>query len=251
MKGATPPGTAREDDAADWIRAMFGRVVAKYDLLNHFLSFGVDCLWRRRTVRRLREVLSRQDVRVMDLCCGTGDLLKKVQSESRAPVIGCDFCHPMLVAAQKKIAGCSPRPLLFEADALRLPLKDSSLDILTVAFGFRNLTDYRAGLVEMLRVLRPSGTAAILEFSRPPNAVLAMLYNFYSSTVIPFIGGLVSGSREAYSYLPDSVRKFPDPVELALEMQRAGFRQVVFERMTCGIVTLHVGRRPEAPASAS
>ena len=153
--------------------------------------------------------------------------------------------RPMLVAARRKGAAG-----LFEADALRLPLRDASLDLVTVAFGFRNLANYRVGLAEMRRVLRPAGMAAILEFSEPPNAGFAALYHFYSRRILPLIGGALSGSREAYTYLPESVRKFPSAEELAKEMRRAGFREVRYERFSGGIVALHLGvtppRRPPA-----
>jgi demethylmenaquinone methyltransferase/2-methoxy-6-polyprenyl-1,4-benzoquinol methylase len=148
----------------------------------------------------------------------------------------------MLVAARGKGAAG-----LFEADALRLPLRDASLDLVTVAFGFRNLANYRAGLAEMRRVLRPAGMAAILEFSEPPNPVFAALYHFYSRRILPLIGGALSGSRDAYTYLPESVRKFPPPEELAEEMRRAGCEQVRYERFTGGIVALHLGVTPPLP----
>ena len=152
--------------------------------------------------------------------------------------MGSDFCHPMLVAARAKVGGGR----LFEAYALRLPLPDSSLDLITVAFGFRNLVDYEGGLREMRRVLRGGGVAAILEFSQPPNPVFGRLYDFYSRRVLPVIGGALSGARDAYTYLPDSVRKFPAPQELAEGMRAAGFAGVDFERLTGGIVALHLGR---------
>ena len=151
--------------------------------------------------------------------------------------MGSDFCHPMLVAAQLKLGG----GMLFEADALRLPLADGSLDLITVAFGFRNLANYEAGLREMRRVLRGGGVAAILEFSQPPNPLFGALYSFYSRRVLPAIGGALSGSRDAYTYLPESVRKFPAPEELAEMMRAAGFASVEFERLTGGIVALHLG----------
>jgi demethylmenaquinone methyltransferase/2-methoxy-6-polyprenyl-1,4-benzoquinol methylase len=208
------------------------------------LSFNIDRLWRARTVRRVRPMLDRPGARVLDICCGTGDLMLALARESRTPVLGSDFCHPMLVAAREKIARRRARAGLFEADALRLPLRDASLDLVTVAFGFRNLANYRAGLAEMRRVLRPGGMAAILEFSQPPNAVFAALYHFYSRRILPLIGGALSGSREAYTYLPESVRKFPLAEELAEEMRRAGFADVRYERFTGGIVVLHLGVAP-------
>ena len=239
MKGTAPPGAGNEREAAAWVRGMFARVARRYDLANHVLSFNIDRLWRARTVRRVRPILERPGARVLDICCGTGDLTLALARECRTPVLGSDFCHPMLVAARRKGAAG-----LFEADALRLPLRDASLDLVTVAFGFRNLANYGAGLVEMRRVLGPAGMAAILEFSEPPNAIFAALYHFYSRRILPPIGGALSGSREAYTYLPESVRKFPSAEELAEEMRRAGFEEVRYERFSGGIATLHLGVTP-------
>jgi demethylmenaquinone methyltransferase/2-methoxy-6-polyprenyl-1,4-benzoquinol methylase len=149
----------------------------------------------------------------------------------------------MLVAAREKITRRRSNAVLFESDALRLPVRDASLDLLTVAFGFRNLANYEAGLDEIHRVLRPGGMAAILEFSHPPNPAFAALYNFYSRRLLPLIGGLLTGTSDAYKYLPESVRKFPSAPELAEGMQRVGFKQVRFERFTGGIVALHLGER--------
>jgi demethylmenaquinone methyltransferase / 2-methoxy-6-polyprenyl-1,4-benzoquinol methylase len=248
MRGSTPHGTRSEQEAAEWVRAMFGRVAHRYDLANHLLSFNIDRYWRAHTMARVRDVLVRPEARVLDICCGTGDLVRVLQGARPtgvpgSQVIGSDFCHPMLVAAQAKVSGP-----LFEADALNLPLPDASLDLITVAFGFRNLANYEAGLREMRRVLRGDGTAAILEFSQPPNPLFGALYNLYSRRVLPLIGGALSGSRDAYTYLPDSVRKFPAPEELADMMRAAGFGPVEFERLTGGIVALHLG---SAQATAS
>ena len=244
MSGSTPLGARTEAEAARWVRAMFGRVALRYDLANQTLSFQIDRYWRAHTVCRTREILLRPEARVVDICCGTGDLvlaLAKAVTLGRR-VLGSDFCHPMLVAANAKIARRRAPAVLFESDALTLPLRDASLDLLTVAFGFRNLANYEAGLVEMRRVLAPGGMAAILEFSQPPNAVFGALYNFYARLILPWIGGLISGSRDAYTYLPESVRKFPSAGELAAMMQRAGFTEVSFEYLTGGIVALHIGR---------
>ena len=235
--GTTPQGTSSEEQASRWVRGMFGRVAPRYDLLNHLLSMNIDKFWRARTVKELFPVLQRPDAVVLDLCCGTGDLTLGLSHAGQARVFGSDFCHPMLTAATKK-QGMRP---LFEADALRIPARDSSLDAVTVAFGFRNLTNYPAGLREMLRVLKPGGVVAILEFSTPPNAAFRGLYDFYSRNILPAIGGMISGSRDAYTYLPESVRKFPGAEELATEMTSAGYRNVRFVRMTMGIVALHLG----------
>jgi demethylmenaquinone methyltransferase/2-methoxy-6-polyprenyl-1,4-benzoquinol methylase len=222
---------------------MFGRIAPRYDLLNHLLSFNLDKRWRARTVARVAEILDRPDARVLDLCCGTGDVLLALESRGGKPVLGSDFSHPMLVEARRKIGSRRFRSPLFEADALALPLADASLDLITVAFGFRNLANYQRGLEEMLRVLKPGGSAAILEFSQPPNGAFRAVYGFFSTRVLPAIGGMISGSPEAYSYLPESIRKFPGAEQLAQEMHRAGFSQVGFERMTGGAVALHLGRK--------
>ena len=242
MKGTTPAGAATEQEAASLVRAMFGRLAHRYDLANHVLSFNIDRRWRRRTVERVRDVLCQPSAVVLDICCGTGDLVAALERERGAAVWGSDFCHPMLVAAAEKIARRSGRSQLFEADALALPLADRSLDLITVAFGFRNLANYEAGLREMRRVLRPGGTAAILEFSQPKNRAFAALYAFYSRRILPVIGGALTGSQDAYRYLPESVRKFPNAQELAEEMRRVGFRNVCFERLTGGIAVLHRGQ---------
>jgi demethylmenaquinone methyltransferase/2-methoxy-6-polyprenyl-1,4-benzoquinol methylase len=149
----------------------------------------------------------------------------------------------MLALARQKAARGGVRAHFMEADALRLPLPDASLDLVATAFGFRNLANYRHGLAEMARVLRPGGVAAILEFSRPPHPLISAFYNFYSRRLLPAIGGAVSGSREAYAYLPESVRRFPGAEELAVDMERAGFAHVHFARMTAGIVAFHLGTR--------
>ena len=220
---------------------MFASVAQRYDLLNHLLSFNIDRRWRRRTVERVEPVLTRPGARVLDLCCGTGDLTLALEARRGAGVWGSDFCHPMLAIAAGKIARKGSNSAFLEADALRLPLPDDSVDLITVAFGFRNLANYQAGLAEMVRVLRPGGTAAILEFSQPRQKVFAALYGFYSRRLLPAIGGALSGSAEAYTYLPESVRRFPGAEELANAMREGGFRQVTFERMTGGIVALHLG----------
>ena len=248
MKGAAPEGTSGEREAAQWVRGMFGRVARRYDLANHLLSFNIDRHWRAHTVRRVRHVFERPGARILDTCCGTGDMvlllaraLAQAGTPAAGPALGSDFCHPMLTAARGKIARRRAHAALFEADALRLPLGDASLDLLTVAFGFRNLANYGEGLAEMRRVLRPGGVAAILEFSQPPNPLFRALYNFYARSILPAAGGALSGWRDAYRYLPESVRRFPGAAELAEAMRRAGFEGVEYEYLTGGIVALHLG----------
>lgn len=240
--GTTPAGVHGEEQTARWVREMFGGVAGRYDLLNHVLSFNVDKLWRARTVKRVLPILLRPDTQVLDICCGTGDLLIELEKAARRRLLGSDFCHPMLREAGDKIAKRRFGSALFESDALRLPVKDASLDLITVAFGVRNFANYRKGFEEMRRALRPGGVAAILEFSQPPNPLFARLYNFYSMRVLPRIGAALSGSAKAYEYLPDSVRKFPDAPQLADILKECGFAHVEFERMTFGIVALHLAK---------
>jgi demethylmenaquinone methyltransferase/2-methoxy-6-polyprenyl-1,4-benzoquinol methylase len=243
-KGTTPQGVVGEEAASRWVRGMFGRIAGHYDLLNHLLSFNLDKRWRRRTVERVAYILQRPNARALDLCCGTGDVLLSLEDEKRgAFVLGSDFCHPMLVEAQHKIAARKLRSPLFEADALALPLASHSLDLITVAFGFRNLANYHHGLEELFRVLKPGGVLAILEFSQPVNPVFVAFYGFFSTRVLPFVGGMISGSREAYSYLPESIRKFPGAEELSAQMKASGYTSVEFERLTFGAVALHLGRK--------
>ncbi|HVP47450.1 MAG TPA: bifunctional demethylmenaquinone methyltransferase/2-methoxy-6-polyprenyl-1,4-benzoquinol methylase UbiE [Bryobacteraceae bacterium] len=243
MKGTTPAGTVSQQEASRWVREMFGRIAPRYDLANHVLSLNLDRRWRGTAVKRVEHILRRPGARVLDLCCGTGDLLMGLRSKSSAFVMGSDFSHPMLTAANEKIARRGFRCPLFEADALTLPLADDMLDLITIAFGFRNLVDYQAGLGEMYRVLKPSGMAAILEFSQPGDTLFGTLYGFYSRRVLPVIGGALSGSRDAYAYLPESIGKFPSAGDLADHMRNAGFQAVEFIRLTGGSVALHLGTK--------
>ena len=243
-RGASAAGVTGEEQTARWVRRMFGRVARRYDLLNHLLSLNMDRCWRRAAARRARPVLDRQGARALDICCGSGDLTLALSRAGKAAVYGSDFCRPMLTEADRKIRAARSGAVVFEADALRLPLPDGSMDLITVAFGFRNLANYRAGLDEMRRVLAPGGLVLILEFSTPPGRLFRALYDWYSRRVLPWIGGLLSGSREAYQYLPASVRCFPGAEELADDMEAAGFEQVEFRRLTGGIVALHSGVSP-------
>lgn len=231
---------------------MFAAIAPKYDLLNHLLSFNIDRHWRKRLKTRLAPVLAEREARVLDLCCGTGDVLFELQTGSAAQVFGADFCRPMLMAAKAKAARSGVRAQLTECDALELPLASNSLDAISIAFGFRNLADYTGGLKEFHRVLKPGGVLAILEFSHPRGRLVKMGYGLYSKFVLPAIGAAVSGSAEAYHYLPESVRKFPPAENLVEMMAAAGFENALFELLTGGIAALHVastgGRgRPHSP----
>ncbi len=239
--GTTPRGTAGERQAAEWVRGMFGGIAHQYDLLNHLLSFNLDKRWRRRTVDRVGRIVTAPDARILDLCCGTGDVMIELERRRGKPVLGADFCHPMLTAATDKIRRSRLHSTLFEADGLSLPLANDSLDAITIAFGFRNFVNYQRGLAEMLRVLKPGGIAAILEFSQPQNPLFSRLYDWFSAVLLPRIGGLISGSRQAYSYLPESIRKFPNAAQLEARMREAGFSKVEHELLALGAVALHIG----------
>ncbi|MEZ5355798.1 MAG: bifunctional demethylmenaquinone methyltransferase/2-methoxy-6-polyprenyl-1,4-benzoquinol methylase UbiE [Bryobacteraceae bacterium] len=244
--GSSPRGVQGEEQVSRYVRRMFDGVAPRYDFLNHLLSFQTDRYWRWRTVSLLRPFLAPvRDARprVVDLCCGSGDLTIALQRASAVPVFGSDFSHRMLQTAQRKIGAKALPSMVFESDALRLPLPDASVHLVTAAFGFRNLANYRRGLEEMHRVLAPGGAAAILEFSTPPSPLFRRFYDFYSLRVLPRLGALFSNEPDAYEYLPESVRKFPGAEDLAAQMRHAGFADVRFHRMTFGMVALHIGIR--------
>ena len=255
-KGTRFEGAASEADAGLAVRDMFSQIAPRYDLLNHLLSMQLDRVWRRRVARRVRPILLRADARVLDLCCGTGDLAFSLRRApgTRAQIVGADFSHAMLVRARaKSLSGESGRarravPLqeadalpVFEADALRMPFADQSFDLVTTAFGFRNLANYEDGLREIFRVLRPGGSVAILEFTEPPPGLMGDLYRWYFRNVLPRIGALLSGDAKAYSYLPASVSRFFRPAELAGLMTAVGYEAAEYKVWTFGTVALHVG----------
>src|ERR1700746_1196608 len=217
--GTRPEGAATETDASRKVREMFTQIAPRYDLLNHILSLQMDRMWRARTARILQPILERGDATILDLCCGTGDLAFALSQRGKARVWGADFAHTMLVRARVKAAeataenGARAIPFV-ESDALRLPFADGSFDLVTAAFGFRNLANYEAGLREIRRVLKTGGTIAILEFTEPKTGGVGDLYRGYFREVLPRIGAMISGDKSAYSYLPQSVARFFQPGEL-------------------------------------
>jgi demethylmenaquinone methyltransferase/2-methoxy-6-polyprenyl-1,4-benzoquinol methylase len=252
LPGTRPTGASDEASASQQVREMFSRIAPRYDLLNHLLSLRFDVMWRKRVARRFRDLLARPDSRVLDLCCGTGDLAFALAAESHnksnsgaARITGADFAHPMLVRACEKASTTSGNAAVefLEADALNLPFADQSFDLVTTAFGFRNLANYAAGLAEIHRVLRPGGQIAILEFAEAEGPIFGQLYRFYFHRVLPQIGGIFSGNSQAYGYLPNSVARFPRPPELAKLMEQCSFAAATFESWTGGIVALHTARR--------
>jgi len=249
--GAAPEGAADPASAARAVRDMFTSIAPRYDLLNHVLSCNVDRLWWRRTARTFAHILADPGSRTLDLCCGTGDMAFALSREggTRSPqIVGADFSHAMLQRAHSKSLGQSARngtssaPRWIEADALRLPFPSGYFSLVTSAFGFRNLVDYDAGLREILRVLRPGGECGILDFSEP-SGVTGRLYHFYFKQILPRIGTLISGVRGPYSYLPNSVERFPQPEEMLDRMRRAGFREPSWSSYTFGIAGLYRGTK--------
>jgi len=242
-KGTQPEGATSEQDASRKVREMFTRIAPRYDLLNHLLSGQMDKRWRARAARELKLILNRVDARVLDVCCGTGDLAFSLARAGKATIMGADFSHSMLVRAREKAMhepnGRAPIPF-FEADALCLPFREASFDLVTTAFGFRNLANYEAGLREFLRVLKPGGSLAILEFTEPAPGLLGDAYRFYCQTVLPKVGGWISGDPAAYAYLPKSVSRFFRPSELADLMQQVGYSEVRIVLMMLNSVALHI-----------
>ena len=237
--------TQDERSAAALVRQMFTDIAPRYDLLNHLLSCNVDRLWWRRVARTFRSILQQPGARVLDLCCGTGDMafaLAKVRGDTAGEIIGADFSEAMLDRARAKSAGMPNPPHWIEADALALPLPDNSLDLAVSAFGFRNLANYDRGLRELARVLKPGGEVGILDFGQP-RGMFGKLYGFYFKRVLPRVGTLISGVRGPYEYLPNSVSRFPSPDELLERMRAGGFRDVSWTPYSFGIAGLFRGTR--------
>jgi demethylmenaquinone methyltransferase / 2-methoxy-6-polyprenyl-1,4-benzoquinol methylase len=243
-QGAQPAGTADPQGAARAVREMFDSIAPRYDLLNHVLSMNIDRLWWWRTARTFRSVLIRPEATILDICCGTGDmtmaLLRHRPAHAR-PVLAADFAHQMLVRGATKFV--HQNAVAIEADALQLPLPATSTDLITTAFGFRNLANYRAGLEEFHRVLRPGGRFGILDFSEP-GGMVGKLYAFYFKKILPAIGSRLSGVRGPYAYLPASVHRFPPPDEMLEQMREVGFRDVSWQPYSFGIAGLYQGMKP-------
>jgi demethylmenaquinone methyltransferase/2-methoxy-6-polyprenyl-1,4-benzoquinol methylase len=236
--------SATTNEQAHRVREMFATIAARYDLLNHLLSVNIDKRWRRLVAKTLFATLSNSEARILDVACGTGDLSLTLFESGQARIVGVDFCRPMLDLAASKAAQSGSIMAFVEGDALDLPFADRSFEAVTIAFGLRNLTSVEAGFKELLRVLRPGGSVAVLEFSKPKARVLRSLFGMYFTKLLPLFGGWISGSKSAYEYLPDSVSRFPDQDELVAMMKEAGFEAVSYENLTGGIAALHLGARP-------
>jgi demethylmenaquinone methyltransferase / 2-methoxy-6-polyprenyl-1,4-benzoquinol methylase len=243
--GATPEGAADREQAARKVREMFTAIAPRYDVLNHMLSMQVDRLWWWRASRTFRHILRRSDSTVLDLCCGTGDMTSALlsrarQSHATPKIVGADFSHAMLQRATIKSLNTPLRWM--EADALSLPVGAASFDLVTSAFGFRNLADYDAGLREIFRVLKPGGEIGILDFGEP-KGIVGWFYRLYFRYVLPAIGTVISGIEGPYKYLPASVARFPAPEQMLERMRAAGFSEVSWTPYTFGIAGLYRGKK--------
>lgn len=244
--GAAPDGARDPDSAARAVREMFTSIAPRYDLLNHVLSFNIDRLWWRRSARSFRHILARSDARILDLCCGTGDMtfaLRRQAGKSSTQILGADFSHAMLQrATAKSLSSSNSSPGWIEADALSLPFPSAHFDLVTSAFGFRNLADYNAGLREIARVLRPGGECGILDFGEP-KGMMGTVYRIYFKQVLPRVGTIISGVSGPYAYLPASVERFPPPEEMLQRMRNAGFAEATWTPYTFGIAGLYRGKK--------
>ena len=242
--GAKPAGAEDELSAAQMVQQMFNSIAPRYDLLNHLLSANIDRLWWWRAARRFRHVLANPDAAVLDICCGTGDMtmaLLKCRPKGARPVLAADFAREMLVRGARKFDGHGV--VAMEADALHLPLRAGSLDLVVTAFGFRNLANYEAGLREFYRVLKPGGQLGILDFSEP-SGLMGKAYAVYFHRVLPAIGRLICGTEGPYQYLPASVGRFPSPPEMRALMQSVGFAGAAWQPYTFGIAGLYTATKP-------
>jgi demethylmenaquinone methyltransferase/2-methoxy-6-polyprenyl-1,4-benzoquinol methylase len=242
--GARPANETSETAAAAHVQSIFDSIAPSYDLLNHLLSMGLDRRWWSRSARALKPILARPESRVLDLCCGTGDMtaaLLKLRPGSSTPVTGLDFSAQMLDRARIKYADANA--IWVEGDAMHLPYPDNSFDLVTAAFGFRNLTNYAVGLAEIHRVLAPNGRLAILECNQP-DGISGALYTLYFQHILPIIGGLISGDRAAYKYLPASVARFPRPPQMLRMISEAGFTNGAWQGYLLRAAGLYLATKP-------
>jgi demethylmenaquinone methyltransferase/2-methoxy-6-polyprenyl-1,4-benzoquinol methylase len=265
--GARPAGITTEQAAAANVQQMFDTIAPTYDRANHLLSIGIDRYWWTRTARLFRPILQRPETVALDLCCGTGDMtlallkhrpksstIKKavilsevegpavsLPASQIAPILAVDFSHQMLSLGAKKFAPHNIIPI--EADALHLPLANASVDLVTSAFGFRNLANYEEGLAELHRILRPGGQIGILEANQP-EGLTGAIYNLYFKSILPKLGGLISGKPAAYSYLPASVERFPRPPRMLQLIAAAGFTNATWTSYTFGTAGLYHATKP-------
>lgn len=224
------------------VAQMFDSISHRYDFLNHFLSLGIDKLWRKKAVSILRPFKPAQ---ILDVATGTGDFAIQAMSLSPVQVTGIDISEGMLEIGRKKIEarGLSQQVELKQGDSENIPFEGNKFDAVTVAFGVRNFENLEKGLSEIYRVLKPQGHLVVLEFSKPKVFPFKQLYNFYFKTILPFIGRWVSKDKAAYTYLPESVEAFPDGNDFASILQNVGFKEITCKPLTFGVSTIYTGRK--------
>jgi demethylmenaquinone methyltransferase/2-methoxy-6-polyprenyl-1,4-benzoquinol methylase len=239
----TPTHERASPEPASQVRAMFDRIAGVYDLMNTVMTAGMHHQWRSRSVERAE---LRPGDAALDVCCGTGDLALELATVvgPEGTVVGCDFSEPMLELARRKAAERGFSQVRFEwGDALDLPYADGSFDAVTVGFGVRNLADLDRGLAQLVRVLKPGGRLVILEITQPHRPPLSTFYSLWFDRVVPLLG-IVAGDRDAYTYLPESVKRFPSPQGLAERMARVGLEAIHYLVLAGGIIAIHSGAKP-------
>ncbi|MDR2345238.1 MAG: bifunctional demethylmenaquinone methyltransferase/2-methoxy-6-polyprenyl-1,4-benzoquinol methylase UbiE [Planctomycetaceae bacterium] len=234
------------DKSPERVKCMFSSIAPWYDFLNHFLSLGIDCYWRRRVVNLIFSELQESGGidSILDVCCGTGDLIREFikRSKSNCEITGIDFSEKMIELACKKLPKISDK--LIVGDATELPFKSENFRVVSCAFGLRNISEMERGLEEMIRVCKLDGIVAILEFSMPRNYFVRCLYKFYFADILPLVGNFFAGARtNAYNYLPQSVLNFDTPQSISSRMQRLGLDDIKIVPMTFGIVNLIYGKK--------
>ena len=232
-----------DQDRAPRVREMFSRLAERYDLVNDVMSFGMHRKWKREAVRLAMDGLPRRP-RVLDLCCGTGDMSFLASTRGASSVVGADFTLPMLRVAQRRARAQKRGPAFVAADALHLPFRDGAFDAVTVGYGLRNVADPQAALREMRRVLAPGGRAVVLDFGKPDNAVADALYQSYLRTMMPAVGWIFHGDPETYLYIPASLERYPAQRGVAQMMRDVGFENARYENRLLGTMGLNVGEAP-------
>jgi demethylmenaquinone methyltransferase / 2-methoxy-6-polyprenyl-1,4-benzoquinol methylase len=230
------------DNKKSQVARMFNNIAPKYDLLNHLLSMGIDKIWRKNAIGLLKAPIHSH---ILDVATGTGDLSIAIYKKYGVKVTGLDLSSEMLKVAREKVAKKKIASIeLIQGDSENLPFADATFDAVTVAFGVRNFEDLEAGLKEMVRVLKPGGKMVVLEFSKPSAFPMKQIYNFYFKTILPFWGGMISKDKAAYTYLPESVNRFPEGTAFTGILANQGLQNIEQYRQTFGIATIYYSEKP-------